>query len=527
MIAVIMAGGEGLRLRPLTLDVPKPLAPIANKPVMHHIIDLLKLHGITDIVATIHYKGDAIESYFGDGSAFGVQMRYVREESPLGTAGAVGLAREILGNEAFLVVSGDALTDIDLSSFIAKHRASAAVASVAVRQVSDPREFGVIDADAYGRIRGFLEKPSWSEAISDTVNTGIYVLEPVILDAIPFGKPCDFAKDVFPRLIAENCPMQAIAVDGYWSDVGSLERYRAANEDALQGRVCPRRRTHVTASLLAAFVALSSTIAHADPTPSPEASAAPAVSSADPCGDTNLLATTDRPTFGTNPCVVKVGTGIAELGYRNTTTSSRAGTAHLSVDPQSRDRIGIAKNLEFVLDTPSAAHLTEGGVTTGGGTNLGTGLKYEFGYFNGFVDGIAAEVVYPTGGTPPNNNDLPSFNGSYQIGGPIANNFGFNLTLGFNAFSSPTPAGGKNTSTTAFTPSLILGGVVAPQTKLNFEIANSSSSGPGTSGQYYGNIFLQHQFSKFLLLDVEAAQRLTVVNGTHQFYIGAGGSIRF
>ena len=237
MIAVVMAGGEGSRLRPLTLDIPKPLAPIANKPVMHHIIDLLRSHGITDVLATIHYKGDAIESYFGDGSAFGVRMRYVREESPLGTAGAVGLARRILRNDAFLVISGDALTDIDLSSFIAKHRTSGSVASIAVRQVSDPREFGVIDADAHGRILRFIEKPSWSEAFSDTVNTGIYVLEPAVLDAIPSGKACDFAKDVFPRLLAEEHPMQAVQVDGYWSDVGSLEQYKTANEDALYGRV--------------------------------------------------------------------------------------------------------------------------------------------------------------------------------------------------------------------------------------------------------------------------------------------------
>lgn len=237
MIAVVMAGGEGARLRPLTLDLPKPLAPIANKPVMHHIVDLLRAHGITDILATIHYKGDSIESYFGDGSAFGVRMRYVREESPLGTAGAVGLAREILGNDAFLIISGDALTDIDLNSFIARHRGSGAVASIAVRQVSDPREFGVIDADAHGRIVRFLEKPSWSEAFSDTVNTGIYVLEPAVLDAIPSGKPCDFAKDVFPRLLAAEHPMQAVALDGYWSDVGSLEQYKTANEDALYGRV--------------------------------------------------------------------------------------------------------------------------------------------------------------------------------------------------------------------------------------------------------------------------------------------------
>ena len=237
MIAVVMAGGEGSRLRPLTLELPKPLAPIANKPVMHHIVDLLRRHGLSDVVATVHYKGDAIESYFGDGNAFDVRMRYAREQSPMGTAGAVGLARSLLAHDSLLVISGDALTDIDLRALIEDHRAGGAHATIAVRRVDDPREFGVVDADANGNILRFQEKPSWSEAFSDTINTGIYVLEPSVLELIPDGQPCDFAKDVFPRMLAEKRPLRAFEVDGYWSDVGTLEQYKAANEDALYGRV--------------------------------------------------------------------------------------------------------------------------------------------------------------------------------------------------------------------------------------------------------------------------------------------------
>jgi hypothetical protein len=270
-----------------------------------------------------------------------------------------------------------------------------------------------------------------------------------------------------------------------------------------------------------AFVAILSVSASADPTPAATATVSPA----DPCGDSNLLATTDRPTFGTNPCVVKPQTVIAEFGYRNTTTSGTGGGSNLTSYPGNRDRIGLLPHLELVLDTPTSLRLAAAGSLTTGDSNIGTGLKYEFGYFGNFVHGVAAEVVYPTS-SAPFSNGLPSFNESYQIGGGIVRNVGFNLTLGFNSFSTPNPAGGKNVSTTAFQPTFILGGMIAPGTKLNVEVANNSSSGPNTSGQYFGNVFLQHQFAKFLLIDAEAAQRFTVVNGNHVHYFGAGGSWR-
>jgi len=251
------------------------------------------------------------------------------------------------------------------------------------------------------------------------------------------------------------------------------------------------------------------------------ASPAPA---GDPCGDTNLLATTDRPTFGTNPCVVKPQDAIVEVGYTNTTTSG-AGASRIAAFPANRDRIGILPHVELVLDLPSELRLAANDTTIVGQSNIGTGLKYEFGYFGSFVHGIAAEVVYPTAAAPFTNG-LPSFNESYQIGGGIVKNVGFNLTVGFNSFSTPSAAGAKNVSTTAFDPTFILGGLVAPDTKLNVEVANGSSSGPGTGGRYFGNLFLQHQFAKAVLVDVEVEQSLTTVNGAHSHYIGAGGAFR-
>ena len=175
MKAVVMAGGEGSRLRPLTSRTPKPLVPIANKPVMQHIIELLRAHGITEVVASVHYLADEIESYFGDGSAFGVSINYVVEDTPLGTAGAVKLAQEWL-NEDFLVISGDVMTDCDIAALVQQHRSQGNDATIALVRVPNPLEFGVVITEDDGRISRFLEKPSWGEVFSDTINTGIYVL---------------------------------------------------------------------------------------------------------------------------------------------------------------------------------------------------------------------------------------------------------------------------------------------------------------------------------------------------------------
>lgn len=231
-----MAGGEGSRLRPLTSRRPKPLAPVANKPVMEHIVDLLRRHGITEIIATLHYLADEIESYFGDGSDFGVAMSYVVEDTPLGTAGAVKLAENLLGNEPFVIISGDALTDLDLGALLAAHERSGATATITLQRVQNPLEFGVVITDDEQRITRFLEKPSWGEIFSDTINTGIYVLQPEVLAYMEAGRSYDFSRDIFPRLLHENKLIHGYVAADYWTDIGNLQQYQQANYDALAGR---------------------------------------------------------------------------------------------------------------------------------------------------------------------------------------------------------------------------------------------------------------------------------------------------
>ena len=241
MRAVVMAGGEGSRLRPLTSRRPKPLAPIANKPVMHHIVDLLRRHGITQIVSTLHYLADEIETYFGDGGALGVSMHYVVEDTPLGTAGAVKMAQSYLGNQTFVIISGDAMTDVDLTALIDAHRAQKNVATIALWRVNNPLEFGVVITDDRGQITRFLEKPSWGEVFSDTINTGIYVLEPEVFEYMEAGKNYDFSKDIFPLLLRDGKRLGGHVVSDYWADVGNLQQYQQANYDALSGAVRTER----------------------------------------------------------------------------------------------------------------------------------------------------------------------------------------------------------------------------------------------------------------------------------------------
>ncbi|MFN2459153.1 MAG: sugar phosphate nucleotidyltransferase [Candidatus Velthaea sp.] len=236
MRAVVMAGGEGSRLRPLTSRLPKPLAPVVNKPVMEHILDLLKRHGITEVVATLHYLADEIESFFGDGSAFGVTMHYVVEDTPLGTAGAVKMAEHLLRDDTFLIISGDALTNMDLSAMLDQHRRTQAAATIALQRVTNPLEYGVVVTDENQRITRFLEKPSWGEIFSDTINTGMYVLEPAILDYMERGRNYDFSKDLFPRMLHEGRPIQGYITPAYWTDIGNLQAYHQANLDALNGK---------------------------------------------------------------------------------------------------------------------------------------------------------------------------------------------------------------------------------------------------------------------------------------------------
>lgn len=250
MRAVLMAGGEGTRLRPLTCDLPKPMVPILNRPIAEHIINLLRYHRIVEIIATLHYLPDVLRDYFRDGSDFGVQITYaVEEEQALGTAGSVKNIAPLL-TDPFLVISADSLTDCDLSAAIAFHRHKRAKATLILTRVPNPMEFGLVITDSQGRIVRFLEKPSSSEIFSDTINTGIYILDPEVLDYLEPQEPADFSSDLFPLLLQRNYPMYGYIAEGYWRDIGSLEQYREAQYDALNGRVqvemaYPQRQRHV------------------------------------------------------------------------------------------------------------------------------------------------------------------------------------------------------------------------------------------------------------------------------------------
>ena len=236
MKAVIMAGGKGTRLRPLTSNQPKPMISIANKPCMEHIINLLEHHGLEDIVVTVEFLSEEIQNYFGDGSAWGVKLSYSVEEEPLGTAGSVKFTQDRL-NERFVIVSGDALTDVDLSAVVAFHEERGAEATLVLKEVDDPSEFGIVVLEDDGRVSRFFEKPDPDEVFSNTANTGIYVLEPGILDGIPAGEEYDFAKDLFPKLLEAGRPIYGYVTDGYWEDIGNIEQYLDAQKAALDGGI--------------------------------------------------------------------------------------------------------------------------------------------------------------------------------------------------------------------------------------------------------------------------------------------------
>lgn len=236
MKAVVMAGGEGSRLRPLTLNRPKPMVPLVDRPVIGHIIELLRRHGITEIVITVQYMANVIQDQFGDGSAHGVQITYSQEDRPLGTAGSVKHAAHLL-QDPFLVISGDALTDIDLNQVIARHNQSGAIATMTLTRVPNPLEYGVAICDEEGFVSDLVEKPSWGEVFSDTVNTGIYVFRPDIFQYIDDTIAVDWSKDVFPRIRREGHRIAGCIVDGYWTDVGTIEEYMRATRDYLMGLV--------------------------------------------------------------------------------------------------------------------------------------------------------------------------------------------------------------------------------------------------------------------------------------------------
>ena len=236
MKAVVMAGGEGSRLRPLTSRQPKPLVPVAGRPIMEHILLHLRRHQMRDVIATVQYLGASIRNYFGDGSEQGVALTYSVEDSPLGTAGSVMLARSQL-TEPFVVISGDSLTDIDLAAAVRFHRERRALATIVLKPVPNPLEYGVVVVDEGGAVQRFIEKPSWGEVISDLANTGIYVLDPAVFEFFRPGEATDWSGDVFPKLLKQGEPVFGWVATDYWEDVGSHGAYVKANFDCLEGRV--------------------------------------------------------------------------------------------------------------------------------------------------------------------------------------------------------------------------------------------------------------------------------------------------
>lgn len=248
MRAMVLAAGLGTRLRPITYEMPKPMVPVINRPVMEHILRLLSRHGFSETIANLHWFPELIKGHFGDGSAFGVELSYSPEEQLLGTSGGVRKAAEFLG-DSFLVISGDALTDIDLGAMRAFHESHDGIATLATKRVGDTTQFGVAITGADGRIQGFQEKPDPAEALSDLANCGIYMFRSQIFDFFPEpgtsaaageGDPpgfADWAMDVFPRLLESDVPFYSHEIDAYWNDIGNLEELRAGTLDALSGAV--------------------------------------------------------------------------------------------------------------------------------------------------------------------------------------------------------------------------------------------------------------------------------------------------
>lgn len=246
MKAVILAGGFGTRLRPLTCNIPKPMVPMVNKPIMEHIIRLLVTHGIKDIVAILYYQPETIINYFGNGNKFGVNITYITAFEDLGTAGSVKNAEKYLDKEPFIIISGDVLTDFNLSSIINYHQDINALTTIALTHVDNPLQYGIVITDpdkgstqsqGSGKIIRFLEKPRWGEVFSDTINTGIYVFSPDIFDYIPAEKEFDFSKNLFPKLLENSLELYGYVTSGYWRDIGNLTEYRLAHYDILSRNI--------------------------------------------------------------------------------------------------------------------------------------------------------------------------------------------------------------------------------------------------------------------------------------------------
>ncbi|HOK52966.1 MAG TPA: NDP-sugar synthase [Armatimonadota bacterium] len=232
---MILAGGRGTRLHPLTMSTPKPLLPLFSKPVMEHTIELLCRHGIREIIVALSSQAHEIAEHFGDGSKWGVNIRYSLEDEPRGTAGAVKMIQPYIDGR-FLVVSGDAITDFDLTMAVDYHKRKSAIATMLLHQVEDPADYGIVQQESDGRISRFLEKPKYTEIFSNIINSGIYILEPEALSSIPYFTAYDFARDLFPRMLRNLEPIYGCLLPGFWCDVGNVIQYRNAHFDALTGK---------------------------------------------------------------------------------------------------------------------------------------------------------------------------------------------------------------------------------------------------------------------------------------------------
>ena len=235
--AIVLAAGAGTRLRPLTYETPKPMVPVLNRPVIHHVLDNLLRHGIKEVAVNLHTHADQIRGYCGDGSRWSINIRYSREPRLMGTAGAVKRVEGFLKGGPFFVMSGDGLSDIDLTDMLAFHRRRKSLATMAVKAVESRFEYGVTLMDAAGRIQGFKEKPSWGDVFSNKVNTGIYLFEPEVLRLIPDRVVYDFGQDLWPKLLKLHKPIHAYECRSYWTDVGNLAEYRRCQMDGLDRKI--------------------------------------------------------------------------------------------------------------------------------------------------------------------------------------------------------------------------------------------------------------------------------------------------
>lgn len=236
MQALILAGGKGTRLRPLTMHTPKPIVPIANRPFLLYQLELLKRADVRDVILSLSYQPQKIEDRIGDGTDYGVRISYTVEASPLGTAGAYRNAAGLI-SKTTVVLNGDVLTDIDLNDVIRFHRERGAAATIVLTPVPNPTAYGLVETDGEQRVSRFLEKPKPDEVTCDTINAGIYILEPRVLDYIPDGEPFMFEYGVFPKLLERAEPFYAYTWRGYWRDIGTSASYRQANMDVIAGHV--------------------------------------------------------------------------------------------------------------------------------------------------------------------------------------------------------------------------------------------------------------------------------------------------